>query len=46
MSILTSGRYRTWAGFAIAALLLFLVAPAVLSDFRLSLLGKDRKSVV
>ena len=40
MSILTSGRYRAWAGFAIAALLLFLVAPAVLSDFRLSLLGK------
>ncbi|MFC0449030.1 urea ABC transporter permease subunit UrtC [Rhodococcus jostii] len=40
MSILTSGRYRAWAGFALAALLLFVVAPAVLSDFRLSLLGK------
>ncbi|MFZ2178374.1 MAG: urea ABC transporter permease subunit UrtC [Rhodococcus sp. (in: high G+C Gram-positive bacteria)] len=40
MSILTSGRYRVWAGFAVAALLLFVVAPAVLSDFRLNLLGK------
>ncbi|AOW93256.1 urea ABC transporter permease subunit UrtC [Rhodococcus sp. WMMA185] len=40
MSILTSSRYRAWAGFALAAVLLFGVAPAVLSDFRLSLLGK------
>ncbi|SED20896.1 urea ABC transporter permease subunit UrtC [Rhodococcus koreensis] len=40
MSILTSGRYRARAGFALAALLLFVLAPAVLSDFRLSLLGK------
>ena len=29
-----------WAGFAVAAILLFGVAPAVLSDFRLNLLGK------
>ncbi|KUI19000.1 urea ABC transporter permease subunit UrtC [Mycobacterium sp. GA-1285] len=34
------GRWRTWAGFGAAAVLLFGVAPAVLSDFRLSLLGK------
>lgn len=34
------GRWQTWAGFAVAAVLLFGVAPAVLSDFRLSLLGK------
>ncbi|SNS62953.1 urea ABC transporter permease subunit UrtC [Rhodococcoides kyotonense] len=29
-----------WLGFAVAAILLFAVAPAVLSDFRLNLLGK------
>ncbi|CAN5706528.1 urea ABC transporter permease subunit UrtC [soil metagenome] len=34
------GRWQTWAGFGIAAVLLFGIAPAVLSDFRLSLLGK------
>ncbi|OKH73896.1 urea ABC transporter permease subunit UrtC [Mycolicibacterium sp.] len=34
------GRWQAWAGFGIAAVLLFAVAPAVLSDFRLSLLGK------
>ncbi len=34
------GRWQTWAGFGVAALLLFAVAPAVLSDFRLGLLGK------
>jgi urea transport system permease protein len=34
------GRWQTWAGFGVAAVLLFAVAPAVLSDFRLSLLGK------
>lgn len=34
------GRWQTWAGFGIAAVLLFVVAPAVLSDFRLSLLGR------
>lgn len=34
------GRWQTWAGFAAAAVVLFGVAPAVLSDFRLSLLGK------
>ncbi|ULN50378.1 urea ABC transporter permease subunit UrtC [Mycolicibacterium goodii] len=34
------GRWQTWASFAVAAVLLFGVAPAVLSDFRLSLLGK------
>lgn len=34
------GRWQTWAGFGVAAVLLFGVAPAVLSDFRLSLLGK------
>ena len=34
------GRWQTWAGFAVAAVLLFGVAPVVLSDFRLSLLGK------
>ena len=35
-----SGRTRTLAGFALAAVLLFAVAPAVLSDFRLNLLAK------
>ncbi|BBZ07443.1 urea ABC transporter permease subunit UrtC [Mycolicibacterium doricum] len=34
------GRWQTWAGFGVAALLLFGIAPAVLSDFRLGLLGK------
>ena len=33
-------KYGAWLGFAVAAILLFAVAPAVLSDFRLSLLGK------
>ncbi len=41
MSVLTRpGPARTWAGFAIAALVLFGLAPAVLSDFRLNLLAK------
>jgi urea transport system permease protein len=34
------GRWQTWAGFGVAAVVLFAVAPAVLSDFRLNLLGK------
>jgi len=34
------GRWQTWAGFGAAAVVLFGVAPMVLSDFRLSLLGK------
>lgn len=34
------GRWQTWAGFGIAAVLLFGVAPAVLSTFRLGLLGQ------
>ncbi|OOL31991.1 urea ABC transporter permease [Rhodococcus rhodochrous] len=34
------GPARTWAGFALAALVLFALAPAVLSDFRLNLLAK------
>ncbi|WP_416061567.1 urea ABC transporter permease subunit UrtC [Rhodococcus indonesiensis] len=34
------GPARTWAGFALAALLLFVLAPVVLSDFRLNLLAK------
>ncbi|MDT0551113.1 hypothetical protein RND15_52040, partial [Streptomyces sp. DSM 41529] len=34
------GRWQTWAGFGAAAVVLFGVAPTVLSDFRLSLLGK------
>ncbi len=34
------GRWQTWAGFAVAAVLLFGVAPAVLSTFRLGLLGQ------
>ncbi|MFC9516151.1 urea ABC transporter permease subunit UrtC [Nocardiaceae bacterium NPDC056970] len=33
-------RYRVWAGFAVAAIVLFGVAPALLSDFRLNLLAK------
>ena len=40
MSILNNSRIRVWGGFALAAIVLFAVAPAVLSDFRLSLLGK------
>jgi len=35
-----AGRWQTWAGFGVAAVVLFAAAPAVLSDFRLSLLGK------
>ncbi|WP_280216021.1 urea ABC transporter permease subunit UrtC [Nocardia cyriacigeorgica] len=31
---------RAWGGFALAAILLFAVAPALLSDFRLNLLAK------
>lgn len=34
------GRWQTWAGFAVAAVVLFGVAPAVLSTFRLGLLGQ------
>jgi urea transport system permease protein len=34
------GKWQTWAGFGLAAVALFGLAPAVLSDFRLSLLGK------
>lgn len=34
------GRWPTWAGFAVAAVLLFGVAPAALSTFRLGLLGQ------
>ena len=34
------GRWQTWAGFGVAAIVLFGIAPAVLSDFRLSLLAK------
>lgn len=34
------GRWQTWAGFGLAALVLFVVAPMVLSDFRLGLFGK------
>ena len=40
MSILNNSRIRVWGGFALAAIVLFAVAPAVLSDFRLSLLAK------
>ena len=40
MSVLTNPRIRVWGGFALAAIILFGLAPAVLSDFRLSLLGK------
>ena len=35
-----SSRWQAYSGFAIAAVVLFAVAPAVLSDFRLNLLGK------
>lgn len=38
--ILAPGPVRVWTGFALAAVLLFAVAPASLSDFRLSLLAK------
>ena len=34
------GRWQTWAGFAVAAIVLFGVAPALLSSFRLGLLGQ------
>lgn len=34
------GRWQTWAGFAVAAVVLFGVAPAILSSFRLGLLGQ------
>jgi len=34
------GRWQTWAGFGIGAVLLFAVAPVVLSEFRLSLFAK------
>ncbi|PYE18743.1 urea ABC transporter membrane protein [Williamsia limnetica] len=40
MKQFVSTRWQVYAGFAIAAVLLFAVAPAVLSDFRLNLLGK------
>ena len=40
MSTTLASRYRVWIGVVIAAALLFGLAPAVLSDFRLSLLGK------
>lgn len=40
MSVLTNPKVRVWGGFALAAVILFGVAPAVLSDFRLGLLGK------
>jgi len=35
-----SARIRLWGGFALAAVLLFVVAPGALSDFRLNLLAK------
>jgi urea transport system permease protein len=34
------GRWQTWAGFGVAAVVLFGVAPAALSTFRLGLLGQ------
>lgn len=34
------GRWQTWAGFGVAAALLFGLAPVVLSDFRLSMFAK------
>ena len=34
------GRWQTWAGFALAAVLLFGAAPALLSTFRLGLFGQ------
>jgi len=36
----SSSRTGVWAGFALAAVLLFALAPAVLSDFRLSMLAR------
>ncbi|GIG22582.1 urea ABC transporter permease subunit UrtC [Cellulomonas chitinilytica] len=35
-----TARLRLWGGFAVAAVLLFVVAPGALSDFRLNLLAK------
>ena len=40
MSALLKSRWAVLGGFAIAAVLLFVVAPALLSPFRLDLLGK------
>jgi urea transport system permease protein len=40
MNVLKGRSPRAWAGFAGAAVLLFAVAPVVLSDFRLGLLAK------
>lgn len=37
---MTTDRIKVWGGFAIAAVLLFAVAPVVLTDFRLNLLAK------
>ena len=34
------GRWQTWAGFGVAAVVLFGLAPALLSDFRLGQLAK------
>lgn len=34
------GRWQTWAGFGVGAIVLFGLAPAVLSDFRLGLFAK------
>ena len=34
------GRWQTWAGFGVAAVALFAIAPALLSSFRLSLLAQ------
>jgi urea transport system permease protein len=39
-TLLAPGRTRAWAGFALAAVLLFALAPILLSPFRLGLLGK------
>ncbi len=40
MQRIVSGPWRAGLGFALAAVILFAVAPAMLSDFRLNLLGK------
>ncbi|GAA4989972.1 urea ABC transporter permease subunit UrtC [Kineococcus glutinatus] len=40
MSAPTAARIRVWGGFALAALVLLVLAPAVLSDFRLGQLGR------
>lgn len=40
MTAFLTSRYRLWIGLLIGAVLLFGVAPAVLTDFRLNLLGK------